>query len=64
MRRGDVGAAVMEVQEALKRLGYDIKVDGIRGSGMEKVFTQYRKDAGLPFDNAVDRVVHTSLELK
>ncbi|MFZ5633123.1 MAG: L,D-transpeptidase family protein [Bacillota bacterium] len=64
MRQGDVGAAVMEVQGALKRLGYDIEVDGIWGPGMEKVIIQYRKDIGLPFDNAVDRAVYTSLGLK
>ncbi len=64
MRRGDVGTAVMEIQSALKRLGYNIKVDGIWGSEMEKVIIQYRKDAGLPFDNAVDRAVYVSLGLK
>lgn len=64
MHQGDVGAAVMEVQGALKRLGYDIKVDGVWGPGMEKVIIQYRKDAGLPFDNAVNRVVYISLGLK
>lgn len=61
MRRGDRGSAVMEVQSALQRLGYEIDVDGIWGYGMEKVIIQYRKDAGLPFDNAVDRAVYKSL---
>lgn len=64
MRRGDVGSAVMEVQSALKRLGYDIKVDGIWGSEMEKTIIRYRKDIGLPYDNAVDRAVYTSLGFK
>lgn len=61
MRQGDVGAVVMEVQGALKKLGYDIKVDGVWGPGMEKAVIKYRKDVGLPFDNAVNRVVYTSL---
>lgn len=64
MRRGDVGATVMEVQAALKRLGYDIEVDGVWGEAMEKVIIKYRKDAGLPFDNAVDRAVYKSLGFK
>lgn len=64
MRKGDRGATVMEVQSALKRLGYDIEVDGIWGEAMEKVIIKYRKDAGLPFDNAVDRAVYTSLGFK
>ena len=64
MRKGDVGATVSEVQAALKRLGYDIEVDGVWGKAMEKVVIQYRKDMGLPFDNAVDRAVYTSLGFK
>lgn len=64
MRQGDKSSAVMEVQSALKRLGYNIEVDGIWGSGMEKAIIQYRKDAGLPFDNSVNRVVYQSLGLK
>lgn len=62
--RGEKGAAVMEVQAALKRLGYDIGVDGVYGYGMEKVIVQYRKDKGLPFDNRVDNAVYKSLGLK
>ncbi|MFZ5642017.1 MAG: L,D-transpeptidase family protein [Bacillota bacterium] len=61
MRRGDVGSAVMEVQSALKRLGYDMGVDGVWGGGMEKVIIQYRKDNNLPRDNSVDRNVYKSL---
>jgi len=61
MRRGDRGAAVMEVQGALRRLGYDIQVDGIWGSGMERSIIRHRKDNGLPFDNSVDRAVYKSL---
>ncbi len=63
LRRGERGAAVMEVQSALKRLGYDIDVDGIWGPGMEKTIIRYRKDAGLPVDNTVDRAVYKSLGL-
>lgn len=63
LRRGDKGAAVMEVQDALKRLGYDIGVDGIWGPAMEKAIIKYRKNAGLPFDNSVDRAVYKSLGL-
>jgi peptidoglycan hydrolase-like protein with peptidoglycan-binding domain len=64
MRRGDVGTTVMEVQAALKRLGYDVEVDGVWGGAMEKAIIKYRKDAGLPFDNAVDRAVYNSLGFK
>lgn len=64
MRKGERGATVMEVQSALKRLGYNIEVDGIWGEEMEKVVIQYRKDIGLPFDNAVDNAVYKSLGFK
>lgn len=63
LRRGDRGAAVVEVQNTLKRLGYQIEVDGIWGSGMEKVIIQYRKDNNLTNDNSVDRQVYKSLGL-
>lgn len=63
LRRGDRGSAVAEVQSALKRLGYQIDVDGIWGYGMEKVIIQYRKDNNLPNDNSVDRQVYKSLGL-
>lgn len=64
LRRGDKGSAVMEVQGALKRLGYDLIVDGIFGYGMEKAIIQYRKDAGLPNDNSANEQVYKSLGLK
>lgn len=64
LRRGDRGAAVMEVQSALQRLGYDVKVDGIWGYGLEKSIIQYRKDHGLRPDNSVDREMYTSLGLR
>lgn len=64
LRRGDKGSAVMEVQDALKRLGYDLQVDGIFGYGMEKAIIQYRKDTGLPHDNSVNEQVYKSLGLK
>jgi len=64
LRHGDKGAAVMEVQRSLKQLGYDIDIDGIWGNGMEKTVIQYRKDTGLPFDNAVDDAVYKSLGIK
>lgn len=64
LARGEKGSAVMEVQGALKRLGYDIGVDGIFGGGMERVVVQYRKEKGLPYDNRVDDAMYKSLGLK
>jgi len=64
LKRGDRGSAVMEVQDALKRLGYNLEVDGIWGFGMEKSIIKYRKDTGLPFDNKVDAAMYKSLGLK
>ncbi len=64
LRRGDRGAAVMEVQKALDRLGYNMGVDGIWGGEMEQVIYQYRKDVGLPRDNSVNEKVYQSLGLK
>ncbi|KJS18534.1 MAG: ErfK/YbiS/YcfS/YnhG family protein [Peptococcaceae bacterium BRH_c4b] len=64
LRKGDRGAAVMEVQSALQRLGYKITVDGIWGQQMEEVVIKYRKEAHLPFDNSVNAKVYQSLGLK
>lgn len=64
LRRDDRGAAVMEVQRTLKRLGYDLSVDGIWGWGMEEVVRKYKKDAGLSRDNSIDKETYRSLGLK
>lgn len=64
LRRDDRGAAVMEVQRSLKRMGYNLDVDGIWGWGMEEVVRKYRKDAGLSRDNAIDMKAYQALGLK
>ena len=48
LKFGDKGPDVLEVQRALKRLGYlEWKPDGFWGQGTEKAVKQFREDNGL-----------------
>lgn len=55
LRNGDIGPAVLEVQRALKRLGYlKWKPDGFWGQGTEKAVKKFREDNGLTGPNIID----------
>lgn len=55
LRNGDRGPAVLEVQRALKRLGYlKWKPDGFWGQGTEKAVKKFREDNGLTGPNIID----------
>ncbi|KUK84155.1 MAG: Uncharacterized protein XD97_0013, partial [Pelotomaculum thermopropionicum] len=52
------GPDVLEVQRALKRLGYiKWKPDGFWGAGTEKAVKNFRKDHGLDGPTVVDHTV-------
>ncbi len=55
LKNGDRGPAVLEVQRALKRLGYlKWKPDGFWGQGTEKAVKKFREDNGLTGPNIID----------
>lgn len=55
LKLGDRGPDVLEVQRALKRLGYlKWKPDGFWGQGTEKAVKKFREDNGLTGANIVD----------
>ncbi|MDD4334609.1 MAG: L,D-transpeptidase family protein [Desulfotomaculaceae bacterium] len=55
LKIGDRGPAVLEVQRALKRLGYlKWTPDGFWGQGTDKAVKQFREDNGLTGTNIVD----------
>lgn len=62
LRIGDRGPAVLEVQRALKRLGYlKWNPDGFWGQGTEKAVRKFREDNGLKGPNVVDDQVYKLL---
>ncbi|MCL6634280.1 MAG: L,D-transpeptidase family protein [Peptococcaceae bacterium] len=62
LKFGDKGPDVLEVQRALKRLGYiRWNPDGFWGRGTEKAVKQYREDCGLTGPNVVDEEVYRLL---
>lgn len=55
LRMGDSGPAVLEVQRALKRLGYlKWSPDGFYGQGTDKAVNKFRSDNGLKGEAIVD----------
>ncbi|MFX4260604.1 L,D-transpeptidase family protein [Pelotomaculum propionicicum] len=55
LENGDRGPAVLEVQRALRRLGYlKWKPDGFWGQGTEKAVKKFREDSGLKGPNIID----------
>lgn len=59
---GDHGPDVLEVQRALKRLGYiNWTPDGFWGQGTEKAVKQFRQDNALSGQNVVDDKVYRLL---
>jgi hypothetical protein len=62
IKLGDKGPDVLEVQRALKRLGYlKWTPDGFWGQGTEKAVKKFREDNGLTGQNIVDDKVYTLL---
>lgn len=62
LKYGDKGPAVLEVQRALKRLGYiKFNPDGFWGEGTEKAVLDFKRDNGLSGPAAVDEEVYTLL---
>jgi len=58
LRYGSKGPDVLEVQRALKRLGYiKWKPDGFWGAGTEKAVKSFRKDNGLDGPPVVDNAI-------
>ncbi|MFZ5591219.1 MAG: L,D-transpeptidase family protein [Bacillota bacterium] len=64
LRRGDRGSAVLEIQKALVKQGYELTLDGIWGWQMEKAIIEFRRSKKLPPDNAVDDACYRALHLK
>lgn len=63
LRRGDTGAAVRELQEALKRLGHDPgPVDGVFGAKTEAAVKAFQRAAGIAVDGVVGPVTWSKLE--
>ena len=50
MQRGDSGAQVTRMQQALRELGYSLTVDGKFGSGTEKQVKSFQRDQKLVMD--------------
>jgi len=62
LKFGDKGPDVLEVQRALKRLGYlKWKPDGFWGQGTEKAVKQFREDNGLYGQAVIDDQVYRLL---
>jgi len=62
LKFGDRGPDVLEVQRALKRLGYiSWTPDGFWGHGTEKAVGKFREDNGLKGANVVDNEVYKLL---
>lgn len=62
LRMGDSGPAVLEVQRALKRLGYlKWTPDGFFGQGTYKAVKKFREDNGLKGETIVDDDVYILL---
>ena len=53
MRRGDRGDHIVELQRELKRVGHNIKVDGVFGPSTERAVKQFQKLVGIVVDGVV-----------
>ncbi len=58
---GDQGGDVVEIQEALSRLGYDVTPDGAYGPGTAAAVRAFEADRGMEPDGLVGPVVYESL---
>lgn len=53
LRRGDDGEDVKAMQEIINKKGYQLKVDGVFGSGMEEAIRDFQRKNGLPVDGEI-----------
>jgi peptidoglycan hydrolase-like protein with peptidoglycan-binding domain len=53
LRRGDQGDDVRRVQEALRKKGYDVAVDGKYGRGTERAVNEFQRKGNLKADGVV-----------
>lgn len=54
IRRNDTGAAVEDVQQRLRRLGYELEVDGVFAERTQRAVREFRESEGLPVGDVVD----------
>ncbi|MFB2978541.1 peptidoglycan-binding protein [Microseira sp. BLCC-F43] len=57
------GEDVREVQQALRKAGFNIEVDGIFGSNTDTAVKQFQQNQGLRVDGIVGQATRTALEL-
>ena len=50
LEKGDKNANVLNMQLALRSLGYDLEADGSFGAGTQKAVAQFQKDQNLTAD--------------
>lgn len=61
LRKNDSGAAVLAMQNALKRLGYSVTADGKFGTGTQTAVKAFQKDHDLTADGAAGNQTLTLL---
>ena len=61
VRRGDSGASVISVQQALRSKGYNVGVDGIFGRQTEYGLISFQRDRGLSADGIAGRATLSAL---
>ena len=61
VKRGDSGAAVEDVQQRLRRLGYELQVDGTFGARTQEAVRAFRHEQGLAEGDVVDEGTWSAL---
>lgn len=61
LRLGDSGSAVLSLQQALNKLGYNLKADGKYGSGTYSAVRDFQKTHGLSVDGVAGTETQTLL---
>lgn len=61
LQRGSSGQAVRELQQALKKLGYNITVDGSYGAATQQVVKTFQRDQKLSVDGIAGAVTQKRL---
>ncbi len=62
---GDRGQDVMVVQRRLKELGYyQLEIDGVYGTGMERALNQWQRENGLPITNRITDELYGELGIE